>query len=344
MDRGDEIRSKAKEHLAKAARAVLARASVPGAADGEPSEGAGISVDQAIEALRQVPPLELQRRGYHFQRCDYYSGLNDLSFLAENPDLWHDRSLPPGMSWDLKAQLEAVAALAPYTVELADVPWDPPEGPPRYHWKNDFWGDADAVVHYGLLRSRKPRRVVEIGSGWSSLLMSRALSRNEAEGAPPATVDQVEPFPRHELLSALPSGWVLHETILQRAPLEIFSELEDGDVCFFDGSHVARTASDVVWFFFEVIPRLRPGVLIHVHDIFWPSDYPDEWIFGRAQTWNEQYLLQAFLMYNRDFRPLICNAALAHHHKAELSELFAGTKAEAHGVSVWLERCAKPVS
>lgn len=312
----------------------------PSAAPEAAPEAEEISIEQAIEALRKVPPLELQRHGYHFQRCDYYSGLNDLSFLAENRDLWHDRPFPAAIEWDLDGQLDSVRRLSPYIAELADVPQEAPGGPPRYHWKNDFWGDTDAVVHYGLLRERKPRRIVEVGSGWSSLLMAQALARNEEEGAPAAIVDQVEPFPRKELLRALPADWALHETILQRAPLEIFEALGDGDVCFYDGSHVARTASDVVWFFFEVVPRLKPGVLVHVHDIFWPSDYPDEWIFDRAQTWNEQYLFQAFLMYNREFEPLICNAALAQCRQAELTELLEGTAAKAHGVSVWLRRRA----
>lgn len=310
----------------------------PPAAAPAPAPPAGVSAAEALEVLKRVPPMELQGMGYHLQRADYYSGLNDLWFLSENRDLWHDRPLPPGVEWDLEAQLGEVRKFAPHIAELADVPLEAPPGPPRYHWRNDFWGDADAIVHYGLLRSAKPRRVVEVGSGWSSLLMARALARNEEEGEAPAVVDQVEPFPRKELLSALPEHWSLHETILQRAPLEPFEALRAGDVCFYDGSHVARAASDVVWFFFEVVPRLAPGVLVHVHDVFWPADYPDEWVFDRAQTWNEQYLLQAFLMYNREFEPLICNAAVADRYPAELSELFSGTEAKPHGVSVWLRR------
>src|SRR6185295_10158012 len=101
-----------------------------------------------------------------------------------------------------------------------------------------------------------------------------------------------------------------HEVMLQRAPFELFEALGEGDVCFYDGSHVSRAGSDVNWFFFEVVPRLAPGVLVHVHDIFWPTDYPDQWIVARGQTWNEQYVLQAFLMYNRDFEPLVVNSAV----------------------------------
>lgn len=154
-----------------------------------------------------------------------------------------------------------------------------------------------------------------------------------------ATVDQIEPYPRDaELLSALPSHWTLHETTLQRAPLAVFDALESGDVCFFDGSHVARAASDVVWFFFEVLPRLRPGVVVHIHDVFWPSDYPDQWIFERGQTWNEQYVLQAFLMYNERFAPLICNAALVQLRAETLDELYRETGVGSNGVSAWLVR------
>lgn len=297
------------------------------------------SIDWAIESLASASIREVQDRGYHFQRRDFYSALNDLPFLVENWDLWHDRPSPPGIEWNFDAQLQEVRRIAPHFAELGDVPFDPPPGPPSYHWANDFWRGGDAMVHYALLRATRPRRVVEIGAGWSSLLLAQALERNEAEGTEPATVDQIEPYPRRELLSALPDHWRLHDTVLQRADLKLFESLEDGDICFYDGSHVARAASDVVWFFFEVLPRLRPGVLVHLHDICWPADYPDEWILERGQTWNEQYVLQAFLMYNTAFELLICNSMLYHHHKDEIDALYSVTPETQHsGSSVWLRR------
>jgi SAM-dependent methyltransferase/predicted O-methyltransferase YrrM len=295
-------------------------------------------VDRAIATLRETPVAEIQRRGFHFQQRDYYSALNDIAFLEENRDLWHERPLPRGVDWDLEAQLELVRRVAPYVHELADVPQDMPPGPPRYHWRNDFWSGADALIQYGLLRDAKPSRVVEIGCGWSSLLMAAALARNEGEGAAVAVVDQIEPYARKQLLSALPDHWKLHEEILQRAPLEPFEALAEGDVCFYDGSHVARAGSDVVWFFSEVIPRLAPGVIVHVHDIFWPADYPDPWIFERGQTWNEQYVLQAFLMYNREFEPLVCNSAVFGAYPAEMEELFGSLPTVRMGGSFWMRK------
>ncbi len=303
------------------------------------TEPAADSIDRAIEALAAASVDEIQRRGYHFQRRDYYSALNDLAFLRENWDLWHERPLPAGIEWNLDAQLGEIRRIAPYLAEMADVPMAAVEDAPTYRGEIDFWRGADAMVHYGLLRRVKPRRVVEIGAGWSSLQMADALERNREEGADRAEVDQIEPFPRTALLSALPEHWALHETVLQRADLGLFDALGAGDICFYDGSHVARAASDVVWFFFEILPRLKPGVLVHVHDVFWPADYPDEWIFDRNQTWNEQYVLQAFLMYNELFEPIICNSMLFQRRREALAELFAVTSETQHsGVSVWLRR------
>jgi len=83
---------------------------------------------------------------------------------------------------------------------------------------------------------------------------------------------------------------------------------------------------------------LKPGVLVHIHDIFWPADYPDEWIFERGQTWNEQYVAQAFLMYNNTFEPLFCNAALRHYRRAALDELYSEMPDHDSGVSLWLRK------
>jgi predicted O-methyltransferase YrrM len=300
-------------------------------------------IAEAIETLRSVPVREVQDHGYHFQPCDFYSPLNDLSFLEENWDLWHDRPLPRGIAWDVDAQFEEVRRISRFLPELDDVPAEAPSGPPRYHWNNNFWRGADALIQYCLLRDVKPARVVEIGCGWSSLLMAEALERNRQEGSELTTVDQVEPFPRKELLRSLPDHWTLHETILQRAELEVFEALEAGDICFYDGSHVARAGSDVVWFFFEILPRLKPGVLIHLHDIFWPADYPDDWIFERGQTWNEQYLLQAFLMHNHAYEVVISNSVLCWSRPRDLEDLFRQTSETRYsGSSVWLKTTVAP--
>jgi predicted O-methyltransferase YrrM len=271
--------------------------------------------------------------GFHFQANDYYSPLNDCQFLDANRDLWVDPYEPRDIEWNLNGQMDIAREVAVYVNELADIPYDPPSGQITYHWNNNFWNNADALVQYGLIRSRQPKRVIEIGCGWSSLLLARALKRNAVR----CQVLQIEPYPNAAIFEQLPSDWVHLHCILQRASPEIFDRLEPGDLLFYDGSHCSKVASDVNWFFFRILPRLRSGVLIHLHDVFFPYDYPDEWIFKRGQTWNEQYVLQAFLMNNSKYRIVIANRYLFTHCKQELDKLYQGVQ-PSHGVSLWMKK------
>lgn len=287
----------------------------------------------AIETLKQTPFVEIQRAGYHFQANDYYSPLNDVDFLKNNLDLWKDRPSPSVIDWNIEDQLVTAQKIGNFAEELRDVPENHTEEKIEFCWNNPMWSNADALVQYGLLRELKPKRIVEVGCGWSSLMMQRALERNET----PCQVIQVEPFPNPALFKSFPKDWLLHQTSLQRAPFEIFESLQGGDVCFYDGSHCSKAASDVNWFFFEILPRLAPGVIIHIHDIFLPSDYPDTWIFERGQTWNEQYLLQAFLMNNHDYQILIANAFLCKANKKALDEFYRGVRPISGG-SFWMKK------
>src|SRR3954469_10332608 len=289
-------------------------------------------VDAAIDLLRRVPFDELQRRGWHFQPNHFYWPLNDVAFLRDNPALWHDRGLPRDVDWDLDAQLAVARTVERYRPELADVPSDAGAGgveSVEYAWNNGAFGGADAVVYYGLVRELRPRRVVEVGSGWSSLLLARALARHDA----PCDVTLVEPFPDERTFAGLPPGWDVHRAILQHADLSLFERLGPGDICFYDGSHCARTAGDVNWFLFEVLPRLAPGVFVQVHDIFLPDDYHDAWIFDEGLSWNEQYVVQAFLMHNDAYRVHIANHMLYRERPDAVAGLYG-----MDGGSLWLEK------
>ena len=283
--------------------------------------------------LSKVDFKELQRYGFHLQRNDFYSPLNDCMFLDANRDLWAEPFEPHDIDWNLAGQLEVAMEVSPFVCELADIPDDPPGKPGVYYWNNHFWNNADALVQYGLVRSRQPRRVIEVGSGWSSLLLARALARNKT----PCSVIQIEPYPNQNVFGYLPPDWIHYQCLLQRAPTEILETLAAGDILFYDGSHCAKVASDVNWLFFRVLPRLKPGVLIHLHDIFLPQEYPEEWIFRRGQSWNEQYVLQAFLMNNSDYKIVIANRYLFIHREKDLNALYGGIQ-PSHGVSIWMQK------
>jgi len=171
--------------------------------------------------------------------------------------------------------------------DLARIPRDPdPAAGAAPAWINGFLAGLDSALLYALLRARKPRRYLEIGSGHSTRFARRAIQ----DGGLATRIVSVDPAPRAEI------GAICDEAI--RRPLEEvahgpFRELEAGDVLFLDGSHRVFTNSDTVVFFLEVLPRLAPGVLVHVHDVFLPSDYPPEW---NDRFYSEQYLLACWLL------------------------------------------------
>ena len=211
-----------------------------------------------------MPFEELQDRGWSVQPNHWCWPLNNVPFLRRHPDLWRARQIPLGVDWDLDGQVELIRRLGGYSSELADVPLGPEHRPGEFVWGNGAFGAADAYAYYGLIRELKPQNVVEVGAGASTLVLRRALDANG--GVPRVTL--IEPGPRWQVLGELPEGWHHHETIVQFADLKIFDQLGEGDVLFYDGSHCAEAGSDVNWMFFEVLPRLAPGVWVHFHDLF----------------------------------------------------------------------------
>jgi hypothetical protein len=173
--------------------------------------------------------------------------------------------------------------------------------------------------------------VVEVGAGWSSLVLRRALAMN----GDPVDVTLIEPAPNHDLLGELSNRWQIIESPVQLAGFECFEALGTGDVLFYDGSHCVRTGSDVNWIFFEVLPRLSPGVWIHIHDIGWPWDYGPEFVLDEGLSWNEQYLVQAFLMGNNDYRVRLAVNVLRALRPHDVGTIVPGGLP---GSSVWIQK------
>ncbi|MBP2708419.1 class I SAM-dependent methyltransferase [Microbispora sp. RL4-1S] len=174
--------------------------------------------------------------------------------------------------------------------DLASIPVRDRPGGTTPYWDNGWLPPLDALALYGLLVEAAPRRYVEIGSGNSTKFARRAVRRHGL----PTSITSIDPAPRAHI-DALCDRVV--RTPLEQADPAVFAELEAGDVVFLDGSHRVLMGSDVTVFFFEILPLLRPGVLVHLHDILLPRDYPPEW---RWRYYSEQYLLAAFLLGGRD--------------------------------------------
>jgi predicted O-methyltransferase YrrM len=200
-----------------------------------------------------------------------------------------------------------------------------------YYENNGQFSHLDSRAAFCLLRHLKPRRIVEVGSGYSTLLM-QDVNRRFLGGA--CQITCIEPYPRPFLLRG---DIDLIRKRVQDVPLDFFAELGPGDVLFIDSSHVCKTGSDVAYLLLEVLPRLRPGVLIHVHDIFLPGDYPQQWVLDVEISWNEQYVLQALLTQNRGYRVVFGSAYAAQHFAPEVNAL-VGRHIPLGGSSLWIER------
>jgi hypothetical protein len=176
-------------------------------------------------------------------------------------------------------------------------------------------------VLYAMVRRFRPKRLIEIGTGYSTLISTEAAARNHLDGFP-CELTSIDPFAPQDLLTNLPVPVAVLQKPVQEVPIANFLELQSDDILFIDSTHVCRIGSDVQYEFLEVLPRLNPGVVVHIHDIFLPLDYPEDWLRSRQRFWNEQYLLQAFLCGNRDFEVLWAGAWMHHQHPDRLTDAF----------------------
>lgn len=226
------------------------------------------------------------------------------------------RSLP-GIDWNIPEQLELLGRLC-FSDELAELSAGGAEArddPQQFRINNGSFESGDAEVWYNVIRLHKPSRIVEIGSGNSTLLAAMAIRRNQAEDPNYAC--------RHVCIEPYEAPW-LEETgvsVLRSRVEELdpswFDDLGPGDILFIDSSHVIRPEGDILFEYLEILPRLARGVIVHVHDIFSPRNYPQSWLVDEVRLWNEQYLLEAFLSYNRSWKTIAALNLLHHdHHEA----------------------------
>ena len=170
--------------------------------------------------------------------------------------------------------------------------------PDQYSFANDYYGSPDAEVLYAMIQLHQPRLIIEVGSGNSTLLLRQAI----ADGGLPTRLVSIDPCPRREI--AQHSDEVLRERVEALDAGQIFSGLDQNDILFIDSSHEVKVGNDVLHLFLNVLPSLSPGVIIHVHDIFLPFEYPQDWVVEYRWTWTEQYLLQSLLQGSQEFEVL----------------------------------------
>ena len=258
---------------------------------------------------------QADRSGVHLRSTHFYQPVYGESDLPA--DTSGERDLP-GLDLREGDQLALLDRLD-FRDELAELATALPEGlvTPSSDIVYCF---ADAESLYCMLRHIRPRRLIEVGGGFSTRIAAAALSRNRAEEPGRAC--------RHVCIDPLvPAGLeALHLEIVARRVQDIdpalFNELEAGDVLFIDSSHVIRPHGDVLAEYQRIIPSLARGVLVHVHDIFTPHDYPEAWLRRHRRLWNEQYLLEAMLAHSVRYRVVLALNWLKHHHPDRLAQAF----------------------
>lgn len=287
--------------------------------------------------LARLFPL-FERLGFHVTRNHFYEPVPELRSLGDSR-FRHESDL---MGVDMRdaEQLALLERLAEYKLEYAAFPPDPPgDHPLGFYVQNGQFGRVDPDVHHSLIRLLKPRRIIEIGAGYSTLVAAGAIRQNRSEDpAYSCELISIDPQPA-PFLSGVPEITRLLSQKVQDLPLDAVDELDAGDMLFIDSSHVLKIGSDVQYEFLELVPRVRDGVWIHVHDIFLPMEYPRPLVMEWHRFWNEQYLLQAFLAFNESFAVRWSSSWMARRHESAVRAAFPSY--DLRGMtpsSFWMER------
>jgi len=266
----------------------------------------------------------------------YYQPLvNPRKHLKKS--LREDRSLP-GINFNIGGQLDILSKFN-FNNELLGIPADKPKGVAEigYFYNNGSFGSGDSEYLYNIIRHFKPGRIIEIGSGNSTLMAQLAINKNAAENENCRCMHIcIEPYERPWLEK---KNLTVIRKKVEDIEISFFEQLESKDILFIDSSHIIRPQGDVLFEYLEILPMLKPGVIVHIHDIFTPKDYLDEWVY-KPLLWNEQYLLEAFLSFNHQFKIIGATNFLSHHYPNEFSDkcpVFAGQPGREPG-SFWMQR------
>lgn len=273
----------------------------------------------ALRVLRTLRALnEDLRRPPWVAHGHFYSPSASRNDIARALS-WPDEA--PGVDLRSSQQLDLAVQIAPM---LNEAPRD------RFRANNNMFGIADAAVLHAMIRHLAPQRIIEVGSGYSTAML---LDTADQAGLD-IEITCIEPYPDRLMHILRPHDRVsLVSKPVQEVALSSFTSLEDHDILFIDSTHVAKAGSDVLWLFLHVLPRLRSGVVVHVHDIFWPFEYPETWM-REGRDWTEAYLLNAFLCHNNSWDLLFFSSWLWRQHPELLPD---GLRGSAPG-SFWMQR------
>lgn len=264
----------------------------------------------------------------------FYSPIADPSDLRDREEIiWRKNDELFGIDFNSDASLNLLEQIRPNT-DTIDYPIED-EGNNRYFYKNDQFPLLDGEFLHLALCHFRPKTLIEVGSGFSSLITAEVNCNFLDEQL---NFYCVEPYPRQFLIDGVKGISSLIQQKVENIELEFFDQLTNGDILFIDSSHVSKTGSDVNYLFFEVIPRLKPGVLVHIHDIFLPDEYPKVWMIDEGRNWNEQYLVRAFLQDNANWEITWAANYMATRYAEKVKAVFPRFPELGGGGSLWIRK------
>lgn len=256
--------------------------------------------DEIVNVVYRRCFRSLEKLGFHVTPVHYEDPVPDTRVLKD--DLWQRHTDLVGIDINEKGQINLLSLFSSkFKKEYEIFPRNKTSVPYQYYVNNNYFCSVDGEILFCMIRHFKPKKILEIGSGNSTFLSAQAILRNKEENNRECELIAIEPNPNNVLKAGFPGLSKLVPTAVQDVSLSEFTKLKENDILFIDSSHVLRIGNDVQYEYLEILPRLNKGVIVHIHDIFLPAEYPKNWILKNFMFYNEQYLLQAFLTFNGSY-------------------------------------------
>lgn len=283
--------------------------------------------------------------GVYMMPIHYYSSIPDLDKIKGDPHWDLKPSEIPGIDLNEGYQLRLLQVEFPKYVNDYDFPLEMHDvgNSNTFYFNNHMFANTDAEVYYCMIRHFKPHIIIEVGGGRSTQICCAAIARNLEVHKTKTHIYVIEPYPNMEILKPLSQGLItLIEREAQDIDYEFFRQLQANDILFVDSSHVVKSGGEVNYLFLDVFPRLKTGVIVHIHDIRLPYEVPKSFIVDQSRFFTEQYLLQAFLIGNEAFEVLWATYFMTKKFPEKIASIFRSSGGGKYaGGSFWIRRISE---
>ena len=261
---------------------------------------------------------------------NYYEPVFDFDTLKY--DLYSKRNLP-GINLNINEQIKLLNNLNYYD-ELKKLNFNEQSNNSRFYIKNNFFEGGDADIYYQMIRYFKPKKIIEIGSGYSSLIAIEAIRNNKNKENFETNITCIEPYENKWLEE---TGIRVIREKVEDVEEDLIIDLKKNDILFIDSSHVIKPQGDLLKIFLEILPKLEKGVLVHIHDIFTPRDYPSKWLNDENRFYNEQYLFEAIMDHSSRYKIICSLNYLKNDYYVDLKQVCPYLNEKSEPASMYIE-------